>query len=201
MRRASEALWTCARTLTLVSGLLGPWLAAHAQEGIAQEHGWAGFWWGGQVLVTSGFPMTVTDGTGDRRYGMGAGLGLRVGYDHQGVLGLFLAAELNVEREGPYRSLGGGARVMFPVGRAFRLGATAGARFIDSAPTLPFVTGGALMEWPVSRRLGMALEVDRAWPVGGAHGRNTGAGTRQQVEAGSGPWRGLLSLTWYFPRE
>ncbi|WP_426750385.1 hypothetical protein [Myxococcus sp. Y35] len=195
------AIATC-QALAVVLALLGPLGAAKADEGIAREHGWNGFWLGAHGLASSGFRKDVTEpaeGRADEvRYGAGAGLGLRAGYDYRGVLGAFLAAELSVGREGPYRSLGGGARVMLPLGHSFRLGTTAGVRFIDSDPTLPFVTAGALMEWPLSSRLGMSLEVDKAWPLGGARFRDGGAGTRQQVEARSGPWRGVLALTWYF---
>ncbi|WP_375761494.1 hypothetical protein [Corallococcus exercitus] len=162
-----------------------------------------GPWFGVSLMRSSGFDTTVRDPAPiylqTVRYDDGVGLGVRAGYDFQALVGAYLAAELLTGREDIFfTSLGGGLRVLTPTA-PFRVGFSAGVRFIDSDPSLPFFTTGLMGEARPWRHVGIGLEVDKAWPLrreiiqernGGTHQRST------TVEGG--PWRLVLGLTWYF---
>ncbi|RKH40485.1 hypothetical protein D7V93_39510 [Corallococcus llansteffanensis] len=160
-----------------------------------------GPWLGVSLMRGSGFDTTLRDPAPlfprTVRYDTGVGLGVRAGYDFEELVGAYVTAELLTGREDSfYASFGGGLRVLTPTA-PFRAGLTAGVRFIDSDPALPFFTTGVLGEARLWRHLGIHLEVDKAWPLKREVLQERPEHQRSTTVEG-GPWRLVLGLTWYF---
>ncbi|MHA7633541.1 hypothetical protein [Corallococcus sp. M7] len=162
-----------------------------------------GPWLGLSLLRNSAFDVTVSDPEPrfalPLHYDDGVGLGLRAGYDFQELVGVFASAELASGREDFFvTSWGVGLRALTPTA-PFRVGVSAGVRFIDVDPSLPFFTTGVMGEVRLWRHLGLGLEVDKAWPLRREIVQERDGGTHQRTTTiEDGPWRLVLGLTWYF---
>lgn len=155
------------------------------------------------LVHNSAFDTTVSDPAPlyslPFHYNDGMGLGVRAGYDFQEFVGAYVSAELSSGIEDFFLvSWGAGLRALTPTA-PFRAGVTAGVRFIDVDPSLPFFTTGVLGEARVWRHLGLGLEVDKAWPLKREISQERDGGTHQRTTTvEDGPWRVVLGLTWYF---
>lgn len=163
-----------------------------------------GPWLGMSLLHNSAFDTTVGDPASPypplpHPYNDAMGLGVRAGYDFQELVGAYASAELAGGSEDFFVvSWGAGLRALTPTA-PFRAGVTAGVRFIDVDPSLPFFTTGVLGEARVWRHLGLGLEVDKAWPLKREISQERDGGTHQRTTTvEEGPWRVVLGLTWYF---
>lgn len=162
-----------------------------------------GPWLGMALLHNSSFDVTVSDPSPQfslpLHYNDAMGLGVRAGYDFRELVGVYASAELSGGSEDFFvTSWGAGLRALTPTA-PFRAGVTAGVRFIDVDPSMPFFTTGLLGEARVWRHLGIGLEVDKAWPLQREIVQERDGGTHQRTTTvEEGPWRVVLGMTWYF---
>ncbi|MCY1035105.1 MAG: hypothetical protein EOO71_31090 [Myxococcaceae bacterium] len=191
------------RSLRSLPAALLLFMLASSLTRAEEDRAMHGPWIGVSLPRSSGFDTTVRDPSPlfaqDVRFDSGVGLGVRAGYDFEALVGAFVTAELLTGREDSfYTSFAGGLRVLTPTA-PLRAGLTAGVRFIDSGPALPFFTTGVLGEARLGRHLGLLLEVDKSWPLKReiTVDSETGDHPRSTTVVG-GPWGLVLGLTWYF---
>jgi hypothetical protein len=125
-------------------------------------------------------------------FGSGPGAGLRVAFAVVPHLGIWAAAELNVEQEAPFAGAFAGVEGRAMIGARTGVQARLGAGRLENGP---FGVAGATVEWFALRPLSLGIGVETAQPIG--TGRRNNGLQDVPVDYDGGPTRVRLELGWY----
>jgi hypothetical protein len=148
-------------------------------------------------LTTGGWSKTEPSTAGDGQqfryeFSNGAGAGLRAGFAVMRHVGIWAAAELNVEQEGPFAGVFGGVSAHALLAPRLGVHGRLGAGRLEDGP---FGLAGVGIEWFVLRSVTLGIGGDLLRPIG-TGSRNNGL-RDVDVDYSGGPTRFQVELGWY----